>query len=117
MDEKDAGQIIGKGFFEEQFLMGGIIQILNTVSVHHTIKIIVKDGRYKFEITDFSGTYYRQGDRYLSGGTEHIDIDNSDPKHFKKSTMKFREKCHKHVLMLIDSLKKNMAKAYKKDDF
>jgi hypothetical protein len=50
--DKEAGQIIGRGAFEytcATFLSRGVIDGWVT----YTVKVFVKDGRYKYEITDF----------------------------------------------------------------
>jgi hypothetical protein len=44
MDDKDAGIIIGKGLFSTRYTVGDI---------HFTMKVQVKDGRYKYWISNF----------------------------------------------------------------
>ncbi len=56
LDDKENGEIIGKGFFEtywQSTFYSGI-----GINIHETIKIQVKDGRYKYEITDFKVKFY-----------------------------------------------------------
>lgn len=50
MDDKEAGKIIGKGVARSSFVM-----LLTPVSytLYYTVSITVKDGRYRYEITDF----------------------------------------------------------------
>lgn len=50
--DKDAGVIIGKGQFD--YLVGGT----NTQYVNYMVKLSFKDGKIKYEITNFISTYY-----------------------------------------------------------
>ncbi len=64
LDDKESGEIIGKGFFEtywESSFISGI-----GINVFQTIKVQVKDGRYKYEITDFKVKYYVAPSKYAS---------------------------------------------------
>lgn len=47
LDDKDNGEITGKGFFK-------ISYYTREPYINHTISILVKDGRFKYIITDFS---------------------------------------------------------------
>jgi hypothetical protein len=49
LDDNENGVIIGKGFFEEDMCKLGCEHII----VWQVIKIQIKDGRYKFEFSDF----------------------------------------------------------------
>ena len=51
MQDKDAGIIIGKGSF---IVSNGVGIMINTLKVANTIKLYFKDGKYKYEITDFN---------------------------------------------------------------
>jgi hypothetical protein len=62
LDDKESGEIIGKGFFEtywQSSFLGGI-----SINVYQTIKVQVKDGRYKYEITDFKVKYFVPASQY-----------------------------------------------------
>lgn len=50
LQDETNGEIIGKGFFEEsiKYRTGAYA----TGKIHHTVKISVKDGRYKYEVYD-----------------------------------------------------------------
>ena len=63
MQDKDAGIIMGKGIFEAGYNMGLMVGF-QIVSVYHTVKIFIKDGKYKYEITDLNGKYYSSPTRY-----------------------------------------------------
>jgi hypothetical protein len=47
LDDKETGEIIGKGVFKIDYFQ-------RKPSIYHTISIKVKDGRYKYTITDLS---------------------------------------------------------------
>jgi hypothetical protein len=49
MDDKAAGKIIGKGLSED--VRNGFIRTAYTI--YYTVSITVKEGRYRYEITDF----------------------------------------------------------------
>ena len=65
LDDKENGELIGKGYLETSW--GA-----TTIYVGHTIKIQVKDGRYKYEITDFNVKYYNAGE--FASGNRNIDM-------------------------------------------
>jgi hypothetical protein len=47
MDDKDAGRIMGKGFFE-------VVWVMNQPrKIYHTITIDVKENKYRYTFTDF----------------------------------------------------------------
>lgn len=52
LDDKENGEIIAKGFFEVSRQVGFLLTT-QTFNIWQTFKIQVKDGRYKYEITDF----------------------------------------------------------------
>jgi hypothetical protein len=50
VDDKDGGQIVGKGNYNISFTF----MLVNCSQlVHHTLSIFVKDGKYKYEISEF----------------------------------------------------------------
>jgi hypothetical protein len=55
MEDKESGKIVGKALMPVIFKKFGTFP---NGSIHYTISIYVKDGRYKYEITDF----YHTGD-------------------------------------------------------
>ena len=54
MDDKESGKLLGKAFNDITFesIMGSMF----TTRMFYTVKIYIKDGRYKYEITDI---YYK----------------------------------------------------------
>ena len=67
MEDKDAGIIIGKGYFKTYWKANLIFSA--DMDVWHTIKISIKDGKYKYEITDFTYKYSTPSGNY--GETAH----------------------------------------------
>jgi len=117
LDSKEDGQIIGKGIFHEIWKVSGILGVVYDVSVSHTVKITVKDGKYKYEISDLSGEYYSPSDKYSSGGFQTMVINNTPLSGVRKSSDKFKEACNVHIQSIVGGLKKAMSQSPKKDDF
>lgn len=61
MDDKDAGVIVGKALM--QVYHKGLGLIFESGYINYTVSVYVKDGRYKYEITDF----YHTGQRITKG--------------------------------------------------
>jgi len=76
IDDKENGEIVGKGYFKSWWDMGWIGG--KNVSVWETLKIQVKDYRYKYEITDFIGKY----------STNNINENKEDPLEIWNATRK-----------------------------
>lgn len=53
LDDKESGHIIGKGVLTV-VTDGGDLLGASETKVNHTISIMVKDGRYKYEVSDLS---------------------------------------------------------------
>src|SRR5450830_1164209 len=51
LDDKETGEVIGKGCFKAVWMIN--FYSSQSVNVWKTIKIQIKDGRYRYEITDF----------------------------------------------------------------
>lgn len=109
MQDKNDGIIMGKGVFEEYYNMGLMIGN-QKVNVFHTVKIYVKDGKYKYEITDLSGKYYYPPSKYMSGGWQVFPIGNIITPGNKKNYRKFLENCDIHVKAIIINLTLSMEK-------
>ena len=96
MQDKEAGVLIGKGIFEIPYkLFVGSTR----VSVNHTIKVYVKDGKYKYEITDL------EGKQLTTYGWKSFDIN------------KAKNDINKKILSIISSLKTAMQKPITSKDF
>jgi hypothetical protein len=109
MQDKDAGIIMGKGMFKAGYNMG-LMSGLSIVNVYHTVKIYVKDGKYKYEITDLNGQSYDSPSRYASGGFSDMPIGNVTIPINKKNYRKFLESIDQSIKGIISSLKIAMSK-------
>lgn len=108
MQDKDAGIIIGKGVFEFGF-NPATLSDRTTIYVSHTIKIYVKDGKYKYEIGDLIGTY---------DGSIELPIGNYKQERNKRNYIKLCESTHEEILRTIESLEQGMQKPFiDKTDF
>lgn len=110
MQDKDAGIIIGKGMFKAGLNMG-IMVGYQIVDVYHTVKIYIKDGKYKYEITDLNGKYYSSPSKYSSGGFNDMPIGNVTIPMNKKNYRKFLESIDESIKSIISSLKLAMSKS------
>ena len=102
VDDKDGGQIVGKGNFSVIINVG--FGIKADYVVDHTISIFVKDGKYKYEISELVFNYplskYSQAsevplEQYL-GSSKKRDIQTLD-------------ESNKKIISLIEDLKKGMS--------
>ncbi|HSW67478.1 MAG TPA: DUF4468 domain-containing protein [Bacteroidales bacterium] len=145
MEDPTSGKIIGKGsnHVVESYIVGkGITAIFTTIDWYpnYTLKIEVKDGRYKYELTDIkiksssaAGTteipfadYIAKTDEYKNGSDPEWLMANPSPefKDFKmnkstarifaqtnEATYKLIQSTNRSIDNLIDDLKTNMTKA------
>ena len=51
LEDRESGTIIGKGYFTYNWDMGKNSYV--EMKIWHTIKLTIKDGKYRYEITDF----------------------------------------------------------------
>lgn len=100
MEDKDAGILIGKGVFVVVWSLGLIKNM--EADVPHTIKLLFKDGKYKYEITDLS---YRDSD-----GNSHSLKQNGLSK-------KFLLAVNDEIMSTINSLEEAMSKPVSVEDF
>lgn len=111
LDDKENGDLIGKGFFETYWGQ-------QTINIWQTIKVQVKDGRYRYEITDFNVKYYYAGE--FVTGNRNIDMTlEAWDKSFSGRNNKRNEiytDINSKVLSLIASLEK-FVKSKPKDDW
>lgn len=110
--DKEAGQVIGKGAFE--FHSGNNFFGPDGLEgwVTYTVKVFLKDGRYKYEITDF--THESSAIKYpISVGLVTTDENYPGIKHmqkfFNKRWKKLKDDCETQAKTLIESLSKVMA--------
>jgi hypothetical protein len=112
MQDKESGEIVGKGIVTWLYRIP--LNPSVTVNVYHTVSIIVKDGRYKYEITDLNGKYYSPGTQigtsYIRGNDVEWPLSN-DVRGNKKNTVLMYKEVNAKILALIESLKIAMSKA------
>ena len=114
MDNKEGGQIIGKAIMKyNPTVFSGSEQTKG--SIKYTIKIFVKDGRYKYEITDFIHDPY--GNQYGKSSmgliTTNEECPNPKPMAKKWSNKVWRDiknQIENNMTSLIVSLKQGMIK-------
>jgi hypothetical protein len=103
LDDKDNGEVIGKGNFSVLWqinFMGGM-----NINIWETIKINIKDGRYKYEITDFRAKYLSLGAQGVA--RQEIDMALEDwNKGRDDNNKKVYPKIDTEVQTLINSLNK-----------
>ncbi len=120
LDDKENGEIVGKGVFKVNFNQG--IAGIQPTSVYHTILIAVKDGRYKYEIKNLIVRYYSKGS---SIGTSYIagrDVENpaeiyasSKMKMFKRFAAEIDSQVNATIALLKEAMTKKQE--IKKDDW
>lgn len=115
LDDKENGEIIGKGFFEETWMVtfyGG-----QKVNIWQTVKIQVKDGRYRYEISDFRMKYFVSASQYSNATNVDMALEDWN-KGRDANNKKFYPKIDSHVKSLIESIERTMqTKAKVKSDW
>ena len=117
MEDKEDGKIIGKA----------LLPIYNKTlgdfgHIHYTISIFLKDGRYKYELSDFyhKGQILSNGDRAVDIGSCESMINTNDKNLFGGSMQKtynnYLNQMDIHAKELIFSLKSFMAKKLTKTE-
>ncbi|MDN4164875.1 DUF4468 domain-containing protein [Cytophagales bacterium LB-30] len=113
LDDKESGEIIGKGYFEEVWMVTAYSG--QNVNVWQTIKVQMKDGRYRYEITDFRMKYIVPASNYTRATEIDLPIEEWN-KGRDKNNAKFYPKIDSHVQDMISSLEKVM-KSSEGDDW
>ena len=115
MDNKEEGQIIGKAiisYYPKVFVGSETTK----GRINYTIKIFVKDGRYKYEITDFVHHPDASGSGPNSGNLGLITTDKEYPNAksahnwYNKVWSDIKNQIEHNILPLIVSLKEGMNK-------
>ena len=112
LDDKDAGIVIGKGYFETLWKANFLITY--QLQIWHTIKISIKDGSYKYEITDFRYKYYVSPRKYSSGGWNEGNLKDWKMEHNGEKTI--QEAILKQEAEIVQ-LKSYMSKKASASDF
>ncbi len=76
LDDKEAGVVIGKGYFIVPFKAN--FMYTYEMQVWHLIRLAVKDGKYKYEISDFSYKYLLDKYGWQEGSLNNSKIHNYD---------------------------------------
>jgi len=110
VDDKDAGKIYGRGAISVFVTQIGIPH--DNGLVYYDISINVKDGRYKYTLTNFYHDATTAEKGVGSGGA----LENEKPAcggwgMFQKSWDTIKSKSNAKTLLIIDDLKQYMAKA------
>ena len=101
LDDKENGEIVGKGCFQTNWDIA-IISSQN-INVCQTIRILIKDNRYKYEITNFSVNYFANAGQ--TSGPAFFDMPLENWMSFsKKNSQKLFKKIDVHVNDVIKSL-------------
>lgn len=111
MEDKEAGLVIGKGYAVVDY-KANFMYTFRT-KIWHTVKISLKDGKYKYEITEMSYSYHVPADQYSRGADAEGSLENF-PKHNQEKTFK---EIDSEIKDEIIKLKKYMAKKQSSTDF
>jgi hypothetical protein len=123
MDDKEAGRIIGRAATKSSF----VYFLVNfKFTLYYTIAVTIKDGRYKYELSDFiaqdDATQYNSGftykiDQLASGRTENDIPTKKDNGQYKAVYRGYIVATYKQAELMSESLKLAMAVKGKFDDF
>ena len=113
LDDKENGDIIGKGIFEVVWQV--TFMSTQKTNVHHTVKISVKDNKFKYTITDFRIVYYVTPSQYTSGKNIDKTIESFGGGMREKNTKKYFAEVDMEVNKTIASLIKAMKDKEKED--
>lgn len=111
--DKEAGELVAKGNLTIYWYTKGLISVATPVTVWHTFKISVKDGKYKYEVSEFKGTYHMTGYGYSTGQDVDFPITNAYMKMNDKNQKLHVQTLHgfdDKIKGLIESLKIAMVK-------
>jgi len=108
LDDKENGEAIGKGFFEETWMV--TFYAAQNVKVWQTVKIQLKENKYRYEITDFRMKYYVAPSAYTKGTDIDIALEEWN-KDRDSNNKKFYPKIDSRVKAIILSLEKAMKTA------
>ncbi len=101
MDDKELGKLIGKANFSINRTA-----YLTDSYVDFTISIYLKDGRYKYQITDFNHVSYKSG--FSGGAIESKKPDCGNFNMMKKGWLQVKQQTKTTVEALIIDLKETM---------
>jgi hypothetical protein len=105
LDDKENFEIIGKGFHSETWQV--TFYAFQDINIWHTIKIITKDNKYKYEITDFRVVYYVKSTQYTSSSNIDLPLEEWN-KNRDKNNQRIYLKIDENIKLMIKSLKEAM---------
>lgn len=103
MEDKESGKLVGKALSDVYHK--GLGMRHPSGNIRYTIAVSVKDGRYKYEITDF----YHTGETNATTVGNCEDMINPSRKYSKKILHHYLEQLNDNTNALIASLKDAMA--------
>lgn len=112
LDDRENGEVIGKGFFET--LWENSFISVQKVNVWHTVKIYLKDNKFKYEITNFNLKYYVAPTQFSEGSNFEIAIEDFGQDR-EKNTKKYFTEVDKQTNSIISSLISFMKAPIKED--
>jgi len=111
MSDKDAGIIIIKGSIPLR-----VTAFLTDGSISFTLKIQVKNGKYKYTFSNYYHTSYK-GDEYSGGSLDNEQQNCIGLYMMKKGWTQIKEQADEYTKLMINSLKQNMSKKTTDDSF
>lgn len=114
VQDKETGELVGKGWFEEQITIKMMGSWKYMAQYYFKMSVFVKDGKYKYTITDIDNTSIKGNDN-SAFGLLYTSIDPktrkwpmySESKH-RDIYLTIKEASNNRIKLLIDDLKKNM---------
>jgi hypothetical protein len=114
LDDKESGEIIGKGSFDA--IWNATFVASHKVNVAHTLKIKVKDGKYRYEITDFRVRYVTSSTQYTSSSLVDYPIETWNMER-PENTRKFLPQVNTSMVKLIGSINDYMTTKATNEDW
>ena len=105
LDDKEKGEVLGKGCFREKWRVR--FYTSQIVNVWKTIKIQIKDGQIRYEISDFKMKTIYLSSQYASLTDIGIPLEDWN-KGNDSNNRKFYPKINTQIIALINSLEKAM---------
>lgn len=105
LDDKENGEIIGKGCFKAFWMIS--FYAGQNVNVWKTIKIQIKNDRFRYEITDFRMKNYYLPSQNASVTDVGIPLEEWNKGH-DSNNKRFYPKINNQIIALISSLEKAM---------
>lgn len=120
MNDKENGKIVGKGNFGDININVNLGLVPVEGHVNFTISIYFKEGKYKFEITDFYHEglgRYSNGIRDVNGGSLDSEKPECGIAMPKKKWQSIKDQTYERVIQTIEGLKKAMTIDVKTEDW